>query len=90
VPLVAADDCGEAGRALLDEGGCFPVLIQYLKRLGLDTADGGAGDGRDGMGGTGWGGPAGSEYPVRTVDQGWRLLDLLGTDLVKDLSARAD
>lgn len=59
----------------------LPVLVQHVKALGLDAADG---DVRCGVYRVGWadrGGPGHPEDPGRAMDQGWDLLKLLGTDL---------
>jgi hypothetical protein len=58
---------GETVSALLDEAGCFPVLVQHLERLRLDPADGGADHSTDGVGRADRGGPGHPEHAIRAV-----------------------
>jgi hypothetical protein len=86
----AGEDGGETVRALLDKAGRFPVLIQHLKVLGLDPADGRTSRRADGMSWAHRRGPGHPEHSIGTVSQGWHVLELLGTDLVAHRHPRWD
>ena len=80
--LGSADDRGEAGWALLDKAGRFPVLMQDHEGRGVDPAGGGAGQRVDGMGRADRSGPSHPEDRVGTMHHCGNRLELLRTSLV--------
>jgi hypothetical protein len=82
--LVASvgQDGGETSRALLDEEGFLPLLVQHLQPVGLDPAGGLAGPDRDRVSGAGRAVLLALKGVSGPMDEGGDLLELFGSDLV--------